>query len=125
VLLATATLTVQVVPGVAIDPPARLKDPTPAFAVTVPPAQLVLALGGVATVIPAGNVSLTAIPLIVPVLVPGLVIVRVTVDVPFSGMVVGLKDFVIVGGAVTVSVAVLEATPVPPFVEVGAPVALL
>jgi hypothetical protein len=78
-----------------------------------------------ATVMPLGKVSLTAIPIIAPEFVAGLVMVRVRVEVPLTGTLPGLKDFVIVGAAVTIKAAVFEATPVPPFVEVGAFVVLL
>lgn len=52
-----------------------------------------------------------------------MVIVRVSVDgVPVSGIVVGLNALAMDGGVVTVSVAVFDVAPVPPFVELTVPV---
>ena len=50
--------------------------------------------------------------------------VTVRVEFVFSGIVAGAKALAIVGGVVTVKVAVLEVVPVPPFVELTAPVVL-
>ena len=64
------------------------------------------------------------VPVTVNVLVPafGLVIVNARLVVPFSGIVEGLKVLLIDGGAAaTVRFAVAEF-PVPPLVEVTAPV---
>src|SRR6266852_5106750 len=58
-------------------------------------------------------------------LAAGLVMVKVSEVVAFSGMVLGLKTFAIEGGASTVNTAVLLVAPVPPSVEVIAPVVLL
>ena len=88
--------------------------------------QVLPALGVAATCMPAGKVSVTAIPFMAPVFVAG-----------FGDGERHRRDAVYgdgggceslggsTGGAVTVRVAVLEATPVPPLVEVGAPVVLL
>jgi len=52
------------------------------------------------------------------------VMVKVSVEVPFNGMFAGEKPLLMVGGATTVMVAVLLVLPVPPLVEVMAPVVL-
>ena len=64
-----------------------------------------------------------ATPVSATVLAAGLVTVKVSVVVPFSGMEIGLNAFAITGGATTMTLA--EAVkPVPPSVEVTAPVVL-
>jgi len=73
---------------------------------------------------PAGRLSVTATPDCVRV-ADGFVMVRVRVEVPPEAMVAGAKALAIEGGVVTVNVAVLDAVPVPPFVEVTALVVLL
>jgi hypothetical protein len=79
--------------------------------------------GVVHTCIPVGSGSLTATPESV-VLLLGLVIVMVRVEVAFTPIVARLKALAIVGGARTVNEA-LAVRPVPPSVEVTAPVVLL
>ena len=78
---------------------------------------------GVATVIPAGSVSVKATPVSeLPAF--GLVMVKLKLVVPFSGMVAAPKDLAMLGGAIAVRLA--EAVfPVPPLVEETAPVVLL
>src|SRR5579859_1824104 len=119
----TFTTTVQEV-FTAILPPVRLMLVDPATAVAVPP-QVLDSPFGVATTSPMGSVSVKATPASASVLAAGLVMVKVSVVVPFSGMVVGLKALAIEGGATTVSTAVLLVVPVPPSIEVTAPVVLL
>jgi len=119
----TFTTIVQVAPGVAIDPPVRLMLVELAAAVTVPP-QVLLTPGVEATCRPFVNVSLKAIPFSALVLLAGLVIVKVTVVVPFSEMEAAPNALLIVGGATTLRVAVLLGEPVPPSVELTAPVVL-
>jgi len=92
-------------------------------AVTVP-LQVLLTAGVEATCSPLVSVSANAIPLSALVLVAGLVIVKITVVVPFSGVVEAPKALLIVGGATILSVAVLLVAPVPPSVAVIAPVVL-
>src|SRR5216684_38795 len=107
---------------IAIPPPLRLMEVLPAAAVNVPP-QLSLALGMAATCRPVGKLSVTATPLkAVPVF--GLVMVNVRVEVPPTAVVVGEKALLMLGGATTASVTVLLLEPVPPSVEVTAPVVL-
>ena len=103
VVAVTLTDTAQLLLAL-IEPPVRLIDPSPAFGEKVPPVQVFVALGVLATCKPLGNVSLTATP-VSPVLALGLVIVRVRVEAPPVGIVVGLKALVIVGFARTVKMA--------------------
>ncbi len=90
--------------------------------VKVPPHTVEVLL---ATVNPVGSVSVNATPVSATVLAAGLVIVNVSNDVLFSWVLVGLNALAIEGGATTVNVAVLLVVPVPPSVEVMAPVVLL
>jgi hypothetical protein len=115
---------VQVLPGVAMLPPVRLILVELAVAVTVPLHEL-LTPGVEATCKPLVSVSLKAIPVSATELAAGFVMVKVTVVAPFNGMVVAPKALLIVGGVTTVKVAVLLVVPVPPSVEVMAPVVLL
>jgi hypothetical protein len=123
VVAVTSTFTVQVLPGVAIDPLLTVRLVAPPAGANVAP-QVLPIFGVAATCMPAGNASVTAIPFIAPVLVAGLVKVSVRVEVPPTAIGVGAKALAIVGGAVTVKIA--EAVkPVPPFVELTVPVVLL
>src|SRR6266567_6683405 len=117
----TFTTIVQVLPGVAMLPPDRLIVVVFAVAVTVPP-QVLLTPGVLATCSPPVNVSEKAIPFSAVVFAAGLVIVKVTVVVPFSGILAAPNALLIVGGATTVRLTVLLAAPVPPLVELTAPV---
>jgi hypothetical protein len=75
------------------------------------------------TVRPAGKMSVNATPVSSTVLAAGLVMAKVRVVVAFSAMAVGLKDLAIEGGATTTILA--EAVPpVPPSLDVTAPVVL-
>jgi hypothetical protein len=107
------TTIVHVAPGVAMLPPVRLILVLFAAAVTVPP-QVLLTPGVLATCRPLVNVSLNAIPFSALVLLAGLVMVKVSVVVPFSVRFAVPKAFAMVGGATTLRVAVLLAVPVPP-----------
>src|SRR5262249_52982460 len=82
------------------------------------PPQELTTPGVDATCSPFVSVSLKAIPVSDVVLAAGLVIVKVAVVVPFSGMVAAPNALLIVGGATILIVAVLLVAPVPPFVEV-------
>src|SRR5215470_16646790 len=104
-------------------PPVKLMLVELAAAVTVPP-QVLLTPGVLATCNPLVNVSLKAIPFSALVLAAGLVIVKVTVVVPFSEMLAAPKALLMVGGATTFIGAVLLVLPVPPSVELIAPVVL-
>ena len=93
----TFTTIVQVVPGVVMLPPDRLMVVVFAVAVTVP-LQVLLTPGVAATCKPFVKVSLKAIPFSAAVLAAGFVIVKVSVVVPFSGMVAAPKALLMVGG---------------------------
>jgi len=106
-------------PLVPIEPPLRLTDVALATGVNVPP-QVFDPPGLLATTRPAGKLSVKPTP--VSDIEFGLLRVKVSNVEPFSGIVDAPKAFVIVGGASTVSGAVLLAAPVPPLVELTAPV---
>ena len=74
--------------------------PEPAVAVAVPPQLLVRAFG-VATIIPAGRLSVKATPLSETVFAAGLVRVKVSEVTPFNGTLAAPKAFAITGGATT------------------------
>ncbi len=76
-------------------PPDRLTLPLPATAVIVPLPQVPVKPLGVATTTPAGKVSVNATPLSAT-LVFGLVMVKLNVLLVFTGILIGLKDLVIV-----------------------------
>src|SRR5579864_4817985 len=108
--------------------PDRLMTPVPAVAVTVPP-QVLLTFGVLDTTSVAlpeplliGSVSLKATPVrSAAAVVFGLLMVKVSVEVPFRGTLVGLNALLIVGGATTVRFAV-AVFPVPPLPEDTLPV---
>lgn len=124
VLSVTLTEIVQFVPGVDVAPPLRFSTVSVGFGVNVPP-QLFVTLGTDATLMPAGSASEIATPVSVTpaAFAAGLVMVMVRVEVPLTPMLVGLKAFVTVGGATTVRTA-FAVLPVPPLVELTAPVVL-
>jgi len=101
-------------------PPDRLTELAAPVAVAVPP-QVLLRLGVVATTSPAGRLSVNANPASVTLLF-GLLMLMVSKVVPFRGTLVGANVFVTLGGLATTIVAVLLVAPVPPFVELTAPV---
>ena len=105
-------------------PLVKLIELAPAVVEKVPP-HVLLAFGVLATCRPdpVGNVSLTASPVSATVLAAGFVIVRVSAEVPFTAMLVGENDLLMLGGDMTVILA--EAVPpVPPSVELIAVVVL-
>ena len=104
-------------PFTAIVAPVRA-IPVGAVVVSVPPHTVDVPL---ATVNPVGNVSVNATPASATVLAAGLVMVKVSDVVAFSAIVEGLNTLAIDGGATTVRFA-LAVLPVPPSVEVTAPV---
>jgi hypothetical protein len=99
--------------------------PVPAVAVTAPLLQVSVTPGVAATTMPAGRLSVKDTLLSVTVLLAGLVTVNVTVEVPLSAMLFTPNALEMVGGFSAVRIAVLLAVPVPPFVELIAPVILL
>ena len=102
------------------EPPLRLMVVAAAPAENVPP-QVSVAVGELATCRPLGKVSLNETPLRASEAF-GLLMVKLSVEIPFSAIVVGENDFVIVAGVPTLSVAWLLTVPVPPSVELTAPV---
>jgi hypothetical protein len=103
------------VPAAEIDPPATLTEDEPAVAVATPPHVLASPLGP-ETCIPAGNESVKATPVRV-VAEFGLVMVKLRLVLPFSGMETAPKLFAMLGGPITERLAV-PVLPVPPLVEV-------
>jgi len=77
----------------------------------------------VATVNPAGSVSVNVTP-VNAVVVFGFVTVKLNTLVPLSGIVAASNDFEIDGGPTTVNVAVFEVAPAPLSLELIAPVVL-
>jgi hypothetical protein len=116
----TLTETVQS-PAAAIVPPVKLTDVSREAGENVPP-QLVDASGELATTSPEGKTSVKATP-VNWFDAFGLVMVNVSVVVPFSAMLGAPKAFEIDGGDSTVRLAD-AVVPVPPSVEVTAPVML-
>jgi hypothetical protein len=104
--------------------PASDALPEAAIAVIVPPPQLPVSPLGVATKIFAGSVSVNATPVSAAVFAAGFVIVKVSEVVPLGGMFETPKDLLMEGGASTARFAD-AVPPVPPFVDVSAPVVLL
>ncbi|HEY2234790.1 MAG TPA: hypothetical protein VGK01_15060, partial [Candidatus Angelobacter sp.] len=101
----------------ASDAPDKLITFVPAVAVIVPPPQVPVRPLGVEMTRPAGKVSLNPTPVSV-VVVLGLLMVKLSEVVPFSGMVAAPNALLMVGGATTVMDA-LEVFPVPPLVELA------
>jgi len=94
--------------------------PVGAVVVSVPPQTVAEAL---ATVSPAGKLSVNATPVSATALADGLVMVNVNEVVEFNVIDAGLNTFAMTGGATTLMLA--EAVPpVPPSLEVTAPVTL-
>jgi hypothetical protein len=97
--------------------PLRLTLPPPAAAVMVPPPQEPLSPLGVATTSPPGKVSVKPTPVNeVPVF--GLLMVKLRLVLPFSGMDATPKLLLIDGGAITVT-DVMAVPPVPPLADVA------
>ena len=95
--------------------PVRLTELVPAVAVAVPPQVLVGLVDGAITK-PLGRVSVNPTP-VIEIAELLLVIVKVKLVVPFSGIEVAPKAAAKVGGVPTDSVAV-AVLPVPPVVDV-------
>ena len=118
------TLTLKVQEAVlARVAPERLTLPEPATAVIVPPPQDPVRPFGVETTRPAGRVSVNAMP-VSEIVVFGLLMVKLSEVLPFTGMEAAPNDLVIVGGVATFRFAV-AVLPVPPLVEVTLPVVLV
>jgi hypothetical protein len=109
------------VPAAAMVPPEKVRVVSPAFGTKVPP-QLLLAPGVEATAKPEGSESVKPTPRSWFAAL-GLVMVNVSVVVPPGEMFAAPKALLIDGGDRTVTVAD-AVPPVPPSVEVTAPVVL-
>jgi hypothetical protein len=96
--------------------------PVGAVVVSVPPQTVDVPF---ATVRPVGSVSVKATPVSGSTLAAGFVIVNVNEVVAFRAIVEGLNTLAMDGGASTCKTAVLLDAPVPPSVELTAPVVLL
>src|SRR5258705_684085 len=97
----------------------------PGVAVTVPPQSLLSSLGDAITR-PSGKLSANAIPVSVTFVFGslfGLLMVKLNKVVPFGVTLSGRKSLLIVGGKATPKVADAEL-PMPPLVELTAPVLL-
>jgi hypothetical protein len=108
-------------PPAATDPPLKLTVPLADAAENVPP-QVLVATGVPATCKPLGSASLKAAPVTADAF--GLLIVKLSVEVPPTAMLVGANVLLMVAEPVTVSVAVFLVLPVPPWVELIGPVVL-
>ena len=104
-------------------PPDRLTEDEPPTAVAVPP-QLLLRLGVDEITRPVGRLSVNAMPVKANPLL-GFWMLKLSEVVPFSGIVDEPNDLVKAGELATVRVAVLLVAPVPPLVELTAPVVLV
>jgi len=116
----TVTLKLQAPPW-AIEPPVSVIVPG-AVVVTVPPPQPLAE--PFATVKPEGRLSVTVTP-VNPTVLFGLVIVKLSEVLPFSGIVDAPNPLLIEGGATTVTIAVLLVVPGPDSLELTLPVVLL
>ena len=90
---------------VAIFAPDKLTLLDPAVALTVPAVHEFVSPLEFATTIPAGKASVKATPVRPATFAPGLVIVKLRVVFPFSGMRGAPKDFVMEGGSSTATLA--------------------
>src|SRR5260370_19716485 len=115
------TVRVQVLLAATVPPVSEIL-PEPATAVATPPQVLVSPLG-VATTKPAGSVSVNATPVSATALTPGLVMVKCSDVVPFSGIAAAPKALAIEGGATTLMLAD-AVPPTPPSFELILPVVL-
>lgn len=121
-VVVTFTLNVQDA-FTAIVPPVKLTVVDPATAVIVPAPHEPLNPFGVATISPDGKLSVNATPASAAVLPAGLTMVKLRVVLPCIGISESPKDLLMDGGKSTATLA--EAVPpVPPSVDVIAPVTL-
>lgn len=118
----TLTETVQF-EAAEMTPPERETELEPATADVVPAQELVRPFG-VATTRPEGKVSVKATPVSATGFAEGLVMVNVRDVTPPDAVLEAPKTFAMDGGATTVRDAVLLVVPVPPSVELTAPVVL-
>src|SRR5215471_14775200 len=120
----TSTLRVQLPPCGTV-PPKKFRLVSPGAGANVPP-QVSVELGGVATIMPLGKVSVKPTPVSATVAL-GLVMVKLIVTTPMIGATFLENDLVMVGGATTV-IEALAVPPapvlVPPLAELTLPVVL-
>ena len=117
------TLTVKVqtepVAGEAVNvPPDRLRLLLPAIAMIVPLPHEPDTFGVGATTSPAGRLSVNPTPLR-PLVIFGLLIVKLNVLMEFNGILAGVNAFVIVGltgTGLTVTTVAADGAPVQPFI---------
>jgi hypothetical protein len=105
VLLVMLSTAVHVTPGLMVAPLKVIVD-APATGAKVALGQFVVALGGDATVMPAGSVSLKLMPLSGTEFAAGFPSVNVSVVVPPAFIDAAPNAFAIVGAPLTVNVAV-------------------
>src|SRR5207237_147850 len=115
----TVTVIVQLAPAARV-PPVNVSVSPPVMT-RLPPQVAVVPLGAVN---PAGSVSVKATPVSATVAF-GLVSRKLMLTSPPNGMLAAAKDFAIVGGATTVTVAVFDVAPAPDSVELLGPVVWL
>jgi hypothetical protein len=118
----TFAATMQDAPGAKVAP-VKMTEVEPAVAVAVPP-QVLLSPLGVVTTKPAGKLSVNAKPVIETTLAAGFVMRKLSEVELFTATPAAPKDFAMTGGLATVKFA-LAVLPVPPFVELTAPVVLV
>lgn len=106
-----------------INPPVKVSVVSPGAGANVPP-QLFATPGVAATCSPEGRLSVKLIPVRLTNEF-GLVIVKLRVVDPLSGIAEAPNAFSIVGGATTVKTAVFEVVPAPPSTDEIAPVVLI
>jgi hypothetical protein len=117
----TFSVIVQLAPEGSVNPDSETPDPPGAAAIDpLAPHELVKPLGE-ATTIPPGRLSAKLTPVSAELF--GLLIEKLSTVVPFTGTNTGENAFVIAGGTSTTRVAD-AAAPVPPSVDVIAPVVL-
>src|SRR5207237_5716895 len=114
----TVTVIVQLAPAARV-PPVNVSVSPPVMT-RLPPQVAVVPLGAVDR---AGSVSVRATPVSAAVAF-GLVSRKLMLTSPPNGMLAAAKDFAIVGGATTVTVAVFDVAPAPDSFELMGPVVL-
>jgi len=117
----TLTTNAQVAFAARVTPDKPTEEGPPVTPAVVPP-QAFDTRGVEPKTKPAGRLSVNCTPVRVTVLTEGLAIKKVSVVDPFSGISDVPSIMLIVGGAAAFRVAVLLAVPVPPLVELTAPV---
>ncbi len=101
-------------------PPDKETNPRPPEIAKIVPPHEPVTVRGIARSTPSGKLSTNVTPLSAT-FVFGLLMLKLNVLAPLSGMLAGLNDLVIDGGCATTSVAVA----VPPLVELTGPLVLV